>query len=81
MIREQDLTKKSKCKHVHCSPMLSSAWSDLNKGEITSKLPDFCQELKCNCQKQVTFTPKQFHFEVGSKKGKLRIKIRGTQKA
>ena len=36
---------------------------------------------ECNCQKQFTFTPKQFQLEGGSIKSKLQEKFRGTQTA
>ena len=36
---------------------------------------------KCNCQKQITFTPKQFQLEGGSVKNKLQKIFKGTQTA
>ena len=36
---------------------------------------------KCNCQKIITFTPKQFVLEGGSIKNKLQKIFRGTQTA
>ena len=36
---------------------------------------------KCECQKQITFTPKQFQIEGGSRKCKLQKFVRGTQTA
>ena len=40
-----------------------------------------CHNRKCNCQKQITFTPKQFQLEGGSIKSKLQKFFRGTQTA
>ena len=40
-----------------------------------------CHNPKCNCQKQITFTPKQFQLEGGSIKSKLHKLFRGTQTA
>ena len=48
-----------KFKLGHCSPMSNSAWFDLNsKGDIL-KLHDKCPNSNCDCQKQITFTPKR----------------------
>ena len=38
-----------------------------------------CHNPKCNCQKQITFTPKQFPLEGGSIKSKLQKFFEGTQ--
>ena len=60
--------------------MSNSAWCDLNsKGNIL-KLHDKCPNLKCNCQKIVTFTPHQYMFEGGPIKSKLQKKVKGTKK-
>ena len=40
-----------------------------------------CHNPKCNCQKKITFTAKQFQLEGGSIKSKLRKTFRGTQTA
>ena len=40
-----------------------------------------CPNLKCNCQKQITFSPKQFQLEGDSIKRKLQKAIEGTQTA
>ena len=63
MTRGEDFIKKGRCKNEHCSTMSNSALCDLNsKGDIL-KLLDKCTNPKCNCQKQTTFTPKQFMLE------------------
>ena len=61
--------------------MSNSAWCDLNKICTVLKLHDMCHNRKYNCQKQITFTPKQFQLEGGSIKSKLQKFFRGTQTA
>ena len=48
--------------------MSNSAWCDLNKICTVLNLHDMCHNLKCKCQKQITFTPKQFQLKGGSLK-------------
>ena len=43
--------------------MLSSACCDLNSKGDFLKLHDICHNPKCNCQKQINFTPRQFELE------------------
>ena len=38
-----------------------------------------CHNPKCNCQKQITFTPTQFQLEGASIKSKIQKFFRGTQ--
>ena len=73
--------KNAKCTHGHRSAMSNSAWCDLNKNCTVLKLHDMCHNPKCKCQKQITFTPKQFQLEGGSIKSKLQKIFRGTQTA
>ena len=40
-----------------------------------------CHNPKCKCQKQITFTPKQFQLEGVSIKSKLQKIFKGTQTA
>ena len=40
-----------------------------------------CHNPKCNCQKQITFTPKQFQLKGGSIKSKLQKLLKRTQTA
>ena len=61
--------------------MSNSAWCDLNKNFTVLNLRDMCHNPKCRCQKQITFTPKQFQLEGGSIKFKLQKNSRGTRKA
>ena len=43
--------------------MSNSARCDLNKNCNVLNLHDMCHNPKCNCQKQITFTPKQYVLE------------------
>ena len=65
MTRSENFIQKVKCKHGHRSAMSNSAWCDLNKDCIVLKLHDICHNSKCNCQNQITFTPKQFQLLLG----------------
>ena len=76
-----EFIKSAKCKNGHRSPMSNSAWYDINKGCTVLKLHDMCHNPKCNCQKQIIFTPSQFQLEGGSVKSELRITFKGTQTA
>ena len=80
MTRGEDFQKKAKCKHGHCSPRSKGAWCDLHsKGNIL-KLQHMSPKPKCKCQKQVTFTAKQFQLERASIKKTLK-KNEGSQNA
>ena len=61
--------------------MSKSAWCDLNKNCTVLKLHDMCDNVKCKCQKQITFTANQFQLEGGSIKSKLQKIFRGTASA
>ena len=63
------------------STMNNSACCDLNKNCTVLKLHDMCRNPKCKCQKQISFTPKQFQLEGGSIKSKLQKVLKGTQTA
>ena len=79
MTRGENFIKKGSCGHNHCSAMTKSAWCDLNsKGDIL-KLHDRC--AKCNSQKLITFTPRQYMLEGGSIKSNFQKIFRGTKKA
>ena len=81
MTRGQDFVKRGKCSKNHCSTMSNSAWCDLNSKGYLLKLHDKCPNPKCNCQKIITFTPRQNMLEGGSTKSKLQKIFRGTQSA
>ena len=61
--------------------MSISSWCDLNKDCTVLKLHDVCHNPKCNCQQQITFSPKQFQLEGGSIKSKLQNNFRGPKQA
>ena len=61
--------------------MSNSAWCGLNKICTVLKLHDLCHNPEGNCQKQNTFTQKQFQLEGGSTKIKLQKLFKGTQTA
>ena len=81
MTRGEDFDKNAKCSHGLRSAVSNSAWCDLNKKCTVLKLHDMCHNPKCKCQKQITFTPKQFQLEGGSIKSKRQNFFRGTQTA
>ena len=60
MTRAENIIKNAKFKHGHRSAMSNSAWCDLNNDYTVSKLHVMCHNRKFNCQKQITFTPKQY---------------------
>ena len=79
MTREENFIKNAKCKHGHRSAMSNSAWCDLNKDCTVLKLHDMCQNPKCNCQKQITLSSRQFQHAGVSIKSRLQKILRGTQ--
>ena len=81
MTKGEDFIGNAKCKHGHRSAMSNSARFDLNKKCTVLKLHDLCHNPKCNCQKQLTFSPKQFQLEGGSIKSKLQKIFNETQTA
>ena len=44
----------------------NASWCDLGKKCTVLKLNDVCHNPKCDCQKQITFTPKQFQLKGGT---------------
>ena len=68
MTRAENFIINAKSKHGHRSAMSNSAWCDLNKNCTVLKLHDMCHNPKCYCQKQITFTPRQFQLEGGGLK-------------
>ena len=72
MAEEKKFDKNAKCKHGHRSAMSNSAWCDLNKICTVLKLRDMCHNPKCICQKQITFTPKQYMLEGAGFKNALK---------
>ena len=71
MTRAENIIKNAKFKHEHRSAMSNSAGCDLNNNCTNSKLHVMCHNPKFNCQKQITFIPKQNKLESGSIQSKL----------
>ena len=63
MTKGEKFIRNASCKHGHGSAMSNSAWCDLNKNCTVLKLHDMSNNPKCNCQKQITFTPKPHVLE------------------
>ena len=61
--------------------MSNSAWGDLNKNCTVLKLLDMCHNPKCKCEKQITFSPRQFQLEGAGFKNTLKKIFKGTQSA
>ena len=81
MTKGEDFIKNGRCKNKHCSSMSNSAWCNLNsKGDI-SKLQDKCPNLKCNCQKLIAVTPRQFQLERNGFKNTMKNIFKGSQTA
>ena len=81
MTRGEDFIRNAKCTQGHRSAMSILAWCDLNKNCTVLKLHDMCHNPKCKCQKQITFSPKQFQPDGGSIQSKLKSIFRGTKTA
>ena len=60
--------------------MSNIAWCDLNKNCTVLKMHDMCHNPKCKCQKQMTFTPKQFHLEGNGFKNTMKNIFSGPEK-
>ena len=77
MTREEVFFKKRKCKSKHCSSMSNIVRCDIKKNIL--KLHDYCSNPNCKCQKQITFTSRQFQLEGGPIKSKLKSIFKGTK--
>ena len=64
----------------HRSPMSNSAWCYLKKDCTVLKVHDMCHKPKCNCQKQITFTPHQFRLEGNGYTNTMEKMFKGTEK-
>ena len=78
---KEDFIKNAKCTHRHRSAMTNSAWCDLNKSCTVLKLHDMCHNPKCNFQKQITFSPRQFQLEGNGFKNTMKKVFKGSQTA
>ena len=81
MTRGESFVKKAKCTHGHRSAMSSSAWCDSNENCTVLTLHDMCHNPKCNCQKQITFSPRQFQLEGNRFKNTMKKVFKGSQTA
>ena len=72
MTKGEDFVRNAKCKRGHRSAMSNSAWCDLNKNCNVLKLHDMCHSPKCNCEKQMTFSPRQFDSESNELKNTIK---------
>ena len=81
MTRGESFVKSAKCSHGHRSAMSNSAWCDLNKNSTVLKLHDMCHNPKCICQKQITFSLRQFQLEGNGFKKTMKKIIKGSQTA
>ena len=80
MTKGENLIKKAKYKLGRRSAVSNSAWFELNKNCNVLKLHYMCHIRKCNCQKQITFTPKQYMLEGNGFKNTMKKIIKGSQK-
>ena len=81
MTRGENFQKRGKCRNGHCSSLSRSAWSDLNKNGTILKLHDICPNQNCKCQKQITFSPKQFELEGSGFKSFMKKVFKGSKTA
>ena len=81
MTRREDFIKNANCSHGHRSAMSNSAWCDLNKNCTVLKLHDMCNNPKCNYEKQITFSPKQFQIEGAGFKNTMKKIFEGSHTA
>ena len=59
--------------------MSNSAWCDLNINCTVLKLHDMCQNPKCNCQKQITISPRKLQLEGNGFEKTMKKKFEGSQ--
>ena len=81
MTRGEVFIKNAKCTNGPRSALSNSAWCDLNKNSTVLNLHDMCHNPKCKCQKQITFTPKQFQLEVAGFKNTMKKIFKASQTA
>ena len=81
MTKGFNFVRSRKSKHGQRSAMSKSAWCDLNRICNVLKLHDMCHNPKCNCQKQINFTPGQFQITGCLIQSRLQKIFEGTQSA
>ena len=80
MTKGENYIKNRKCKNGRCGILSNSAWCFSAKNCTVLKLHDMCHNPKCNCQKQITFTPKQFQIEGNGFKNTMKKNIQSNRK-
>ena len=78
MTRGEIFMKNAQCKNEHCSSTSNSAWCGSHSNVVILKIHDFCHNPKCKCQKQISFTPKQFHLEGSGFKNTFKMFSKGS---
>ena len=81
MTRGESFQKRGKCRNGHCIGLSGTAWSDLNTKGTILKLHDMCPNQNCKCQKQITFTPRQFELEGSGFKSFMKKVFKGSKTA
>ena len=81
MSRGENFVENAKCTHGHRSAMSNPAWSYLNKNCTVLKLHGMCHNPICSCQKQITFSAKQFQLDGAGFKNTLKKIFKGSQTA
>ena len=79
MTRGENFQKRER--KGHFSTLSGSAWTDLNANGTILKLHDMCPNKNCKCQKQITFTPRQFELEGSGFKNFLKKVFKGSKTA
>ena len=79
MTRGESFVKNGESTHGHRSATSNSARCDLNKNCAVLKLHDMCHNPKCNCQKQINFTPKQYMLGGNGFKNTMKKIFKGSQ--
>ena len=60
--------------------MSNIPWCDIGNNNFL-RLHDYCPNPICTCQKQITFTPKQFQLEEAGFKNTMKKTFKGSQTA
>ena len=81
MTTGQIFIRNANCTHGHRSAMSYTGWCDLNENCTVLKLHDMCHNPKCKCQKQITFSPRQFQLEGSGFKSTMKKVFKGFQTA
>ena len=77
MTRGESFVENAKCTPGYRSAMSVSARCDFNGNCTVLKLHDKCRKPECNCQDQITFTPKQYMLEGNGFKNTMKKIFKG----